>query len=74
MIVLSGLAGVGASEVQYIIRPSQSQGCDDHAECGMDVSDLILSQFISNLSDYLTNDVTLIFSPENHSLESELTV
>ena len=45
-----------------------------HAECGMNVTDLSLSQFINNLSDYLTNETTLIFSPGNHGLESELTV
>ena len=40
----------------------------------MPVADLSLSQFINNLSDYLTNETTLIFSPGNHGLESELTV
>ena len=73
-VLLSGLITFAASKEYYIIRPSQSQSCDGHAECGMDVSDLTLSQFINNSSDYLTNDTTLIFSPGSHSLESQLTV
>ena len=35
---------------------------------------LTLSQFINSPSDYLKNDTTLIFSPGNYSLESELFV
>ena len=39
-------------------------------------NDLPLSQFVDNswTSDYLMNDTTLIFSPGNYSLESELVV
>ena len=67
---------IDASEVQYIIRPSQSLSCVDRyssdAACGD--SDLTLSQFVDNSIDYLTNDTTLIFSPGNYSLESELVI
>ena len=35
---------------------------------------LTLSQFINNSNDYLMKDTRLIFSPGNHSLESELVV
>ena len=37
-------------------------------------NELTLSQFINNSSNYLINDTTLIFSPGNYSLESELFV
>ena len=67
-----------ASEcTSYVIRPSQSQSCPDDryssATACVD-NELTLSQFINNSSDYLTNDTTLIFSPGNYSLESEIVV
>ena len=73
LILLCGLATIVASEIHYIIRSSQSQSCDDSAECDMD-SDLTLSQFINNSSDYITDGTTLIFSPGTYSLESELVI
>ena len=70
-----------ASEVheQYVIRPSvssQSPICGDRSYCNEEYNyhHLTLSQFVSNLSDYLTNDSRLIFSPGNYSLESDLIV
>ena len=70
-----------ASEVheQYVIRPSvssQSPSCGDRSYCNEEYDNhhLTLSQFVSNLSDYLTNDTRLIFSPGNYSLESDLIV
>ena len=66
---------VDASEVQYIIRLPQSQSyIDQYSSAACEDSDLTLSQFVDNSSDYLTNDTTLIFSPGNYSLESELVV
>ena len=67
-----------ASEcTSYVIKPSQSQSCPDDryssATACVD-NELTLSQFVNNSSDYLTNDSTLIFSPGNYSLESELVV
>ena len=67
-----------ASEcTSYVIRPSQSQSCLDdrysRAAACVD-NELTLSQFVNNSSDYLTNDTTLIISPGNYSLESELVV
>ena len=67
-----------ASEcTSYVIRPSQSQSCPDDryssATACVD-NELTLSQFVNNSSNYLTNDSTLIFSPGNYSLESELVV
>ena len=70
-----------ASEVheQYVIRPSvssQSPSCGDRSYCNEEYDNhhLTLSQFVSNLSDYLTNDTRLIFSPGNYRLESDLIV
>ena len=70
-----------ASEVheQYVIRPSvssQSPSCGDRSYCNEEYDNhhLTLSQFVSNLSDYLTSDTRLIFSPGNYSLESDLIV
>ena len=70
-----------ASEVreQYVIRPSvssQSPSCGDRSYCNEEYDNhhLTLSQLVSNLSDYLTNDTRLIFSPGNYSLESDLIV
>ena len=37
-------------------------------------NDLTLPQFVNNSIDYLTGDTTLIFSPGNYSLESELII
>ena len=67
-----------ASEfTSYVIRSSQSQSCPDDryssAAACVD-NELTLSQFVNNSSNYLTNDTTLIFSPGNYSLESELVV
>ena len=75
ILSLCGLAIVDANEVQFIIRPSQSQCCGDqwsNASC-VD-NDLTLSQFVDNFSDFFTNDTTLIFLPGNYSLESELII
>ena len=67
-----------ASEcTSYVIRPSQSQSCpgDRYSSTTACVdNELTLSQFVNNSSDYLTNDTTLIISPGNYSLESELVV
>ena len=67
-----------ASEcTSYVIRPSQSQSCpgDRYSSATACVdNELTFSQFVNNSSDYLTNDTTLIFSPGNYSLESELVV
>ena len=67
-----------ASEcTSYIIRPSQSQSCpgDLYSSAAACVdNELTLSQFVNNSNDYLTNDTTLIISPGNYSLESELVV
>ena len=82
LILLCHLAR--ADSIDFIKSHSQTQTqsrqtCDaqqyssDATECSTNNS-LILSQFISNSSDYLANDTTLIFSPGNHSLESELVV
>ena len=75
IFLLSGLTTVAS--VHYIIQPSQLQTCDYCMECdGLDNSDLTLSQFVNNLSDYLVNDTILsaIFMPGKYSLESELSV
>ena len=72
ILLLSGLTTVVAS---YIIQPSRLQTCDYRVECnGLDNGHLTLSQFINNLSDYLTDNATLIFLPGKYSLESELVV
>ena len=67
-----------ASEcTSYVIRLSQSQSCpgDPYSSAAACVdNELTLSQFVNNSSDYLTNESTLIFSPGNYSLESELVV
>ena len=67
-----------ASEcTSYVIRLSQSQNCpgDPYSSAAACVdNELTLSQFVNNSSDYLTNESTLIFSPGNYSLESELVV
>ena len=78
-LILLSLSTAVASQLvaQYIIRPSQLQGycCD---RCGTNAESmnngLTLSQFVSNSSNYLTNDTTLILSPGNYSLESDLIV
>ena len=75
--LLCGLATIVASEVNYIIRPSQSQSCADpcsYSSCAD--NDLTLSQFLKNSSVYLTTNSTLslIFSSGNYNLESELIV
>ena len=75
LILLCGLATVDASEVQYIIRSSLSQSCvNRYSNASCVNNDLTLSQFVDNFSNFLTNDTTLIFSPGNYSLESELIV
>ena len=67
-----------ASEcTSYVIRPSQSQSCpgDRYSSTAACVdNELTLSLFVNNSSNYLTNDTTLIISPGNYSLESELVV
>ena len=74
-LILLCLGTTVASEVEYIIRPSQSQSCGDRCNVIESVDDcLTLSQFVNNSTDYLTNDTGLIFSPGNYSLESELIV
>ena len=74
-LILLCLGTTVASEVEYIIRPSQSQSCGDRCNITESVDDcLTLSQFVNNSTDYLTNDTGLIFSPGNYSLESELIV
>ena len=74
-LILLCLGTTVASEVaEYIIRPSQSQSCDDRCSKAESVDNLALSQFISNSIYYLKNETSLIFSPGNHSLESELIV
>ena len=74
-LILLCLGTTVASEVEYIIRPSQAQSCGDRCNITESVDDcLTLSQFINNSTDYLTNDTGLIFSPGNYSLESELIV
>ena len=75
--LLCGLATIVASEVHYIIRPSQSQSCADpcsYSSCAD--NDLTLSQFLKNSSVYLTTNSTLslIFSSGNYNLESEFIV
>ena len=76
-LILLCLGTAVASEAQYIIRPSQSQGyccdqCSTNAE-SMNNS-LTLSQFVNNSINYLTSNTTLILSPGNYTLESELIV
>ena len=75
LILLSGFATVTAA-ASYIIQPSQSvQSWEDCVECdGMDIDDLTLPQFVNSLSNYLTDNTILIFSPGNYSLESEFLV
>ena len=75
-LILLCLGTAVESEVQYVIRPSQSQNCGYQCSNTEYAEDhhLTLSQFVSNSSDYLTNDTTLIFSSGNWSLESELIV
>ena len=68
-------ATVATNEVQYIIRPSQSQSCTDQCSKSDCVSnDLTLSQFVNSSTSYLTNNTRLVFSLGNYSLESELLV
>ena len=68
--------GTVASEVEYIIRPSQSPSCGDHCSSNSESVDncLILSQFVNNSNNYRTNGTRLIFSPGNYSLESKLII
>ena len=75
LILLCTGTTIAASEVQYIIRPSQSQSCVDRYSSATCVdNDLTLSQFVNSSSYFLTNDTGLIFCSENFSLESELVV
>ena len=68
------LATTIAESKIYYIRPSQSAPtCSEPYVIECD-SHLTLSQFVSNSSDYLVNDTTLIFAPGNHSLESLILV
>ena len=63
------------NEVHYIIRPPQSQSCAEEYSSAACVEDgLTLSQFVTNFSDYLTNNMRLILSPGNYSLESEFVI
>ena len=74
-LILLCLGTTAASEIEYIIRPSQAQNCGDQCSDAETVDNsLTLSQFVNNSIDYLTNDTTLIFSLGNYSLESELIV
>ena len=77
-VILLCLGTTVASEVEYIIRPTQSQNtsCGDRCSNAETVDNycLTLSRFISISIDYLTNNTKLIFSPGNYSLESELIV
>ena len=77
-LILLCLGTAVESEVQYVIRPSQSQNCYSGDRCSnaeyVEDHHLTLSQFVRNLSGYVTNDTRLIFSPGNYSLESELIV
>ena len=74
-LILLCLGTTVASEVEYIIRPSQAQSCGDRCNVTESVDNcLTLSQFVNNSTDYLTNDTGLIFSPGNYSLESELII
>ena len=57
------------NSVVYHIGPTQLLNA---TEC--DNNFLTLSQFISNTSDYLTDDTSLNFAPGNYSLDSELIV
>ena len=66
---------VGANEALYIIRPSQSQSrVDQCSKSDCADNDITLSQFVNNFTSYLTNDTSLVFSPGNYSLESELVI
>ena len=76
-IYLSCLGTAVASEAQYIIRPSRSQGyCCDQCSTNADSmnNSLTLSQFVNNSIDYLANDTALILSPGNYRFDSELVV
>ena len=74
-LIILCLSTIVASEVYYIIRPSQSLNCGDQYSNAESVDNrLTLSQFIDNSIDHLTNDTKLIFLPGNYSLESELIV
>ena len=77
ILLCLGTGAVVASEVYYIIKPSQSQNncshrCNNNAEFESDSVDnsLTLSQFINNSINYLTNDTRLIFSSGNYSMET----
>ena len=78
ILLCLGTVAAAAREAQYIIRPSQSQGyCCDRCSTNADSmnNSLTLSQLINNSSHYLRNyETTLILSPGNYSLESELIV
>ena len=53
----------------YHLLSAQSDTCNvDCHEC------LTLSQFVSNSSNYLTNNTMLIFAPGSHTMELELIV
>ena len=66
---------VAASEVQYIVKPSQRQNCIDQYSSAACVDNaLTLSQFVNSSSEFLTNDTGLIFCSENFRSESELVV
>ena len=73
-LILLCLAGttIAASEVQYIIRPSQSQSCVDRCSSASCVDNVLtLSQFVNNSSYFLRNNTGLIFCGEKFSLESD---
>ena len=79
LILLLNMSGLTTAVfASYIIQPSQLlQTYDYRMECDdLDNSDLTLSQFVDNLSDYLENDTTLslIFLPGKYSLESDLII
>ena len=68
-----------ASEVHcnFIVRPSESESCDDIHRCSIRAGcGITLSQFINNdwTSDNRCNDTKLIFSAGIYGLDSELVV
>ena len=78
LFLLCGSAILVASERHYIIQHSLAQSCADRHSNATFCEDndlrLILSQFISNPSKYLSNDTTLIFPSGYYSLESEFII
>ena len=68
-----------ASEVHcnFIVRPSESESCDDIDRCSIRAGcGITLSQFINNVwtSGNRCNDTKLIFSAGIYGLDSELVV